>query len=149
MKTLVKNSLVGRARAEKRGIVAEVLDLLDWTVEMYCDYHWSVYEEFFGQRFEGYPVVMAELMANPVMQGWWRMEELKRSKELLDFVKKQAQSEAYVTEGGELVMLEGAEYDSTYWNEEYVYVNSVDGLLNNAIFLEGYDQVLNLIIEQK
>ena len=124
MKT--KKSHIAKSRLELLYSREQVLLLLGWTRETYCDFQFAEYMAFGEAISEGWPAVRNQLLYSPVFRGFWCKAWSQR--ETTDFIPFAKDCTDY-----------------SHKLSEYHHLHSHLRLLEDEAFMDQYNHILDIV----
>lgn len=131
MKTLIKQQThIGKVRQEDLTVTQKTQQLLGWSHDQYCNHQYDQYEAFIARECFDHPVIKQQLRVSETFRGFWNNEWIIRNQqEFLPFASDCTMGDAYI-------------------EEEYLFINNHQRLINDIFFMNKYESVLRLILKK-
>ena len=120
------NTHIGKQRQLLQSNKEQVCELLHWSEQEYCQYHFDQYSAFVERLSEDWPVLKQQLFSSAAFRGFWNLETACRETE--DFLPWAQDCDDY-----------------SYLLSEYEFINDHKRLIQDEDFMNRFNGILDLI----
>lgn len=125
-----------------------ICQLLNWSVEQYCEHQFLNYLAFLKRRFHGQPIqALNRVMYSKTIRGFFNNEWSKRNhNDYLPFaLDSNEHSQSNVCSKGTLYICWDYTAFQDFLIDEYMYVHNPAMLINDRDFLTRFNNTLNIL----
>lgn len=148
MKTLTKTTHIAQIRQQNQTQIEQVCQLINWTEEQYCNYHFEQYCDFVKRMFWGYPKELYHtVLYSPVMRGLWNNQAQRRNDlEFLPFAISETEPMLDFNDNMDgIYCLPACNPGAAHIVDEFMFIHAAARLVNDDEFMHQYNQILKLI----